>query len=354
MSFGGVLKSELEEALRDLLILGQSSHIVADRIADRLLVQATSRRERQAFFNFLIQTGHHRSAIKLLPTWFTAKEQVPWRYFLYLLHDSGYKPDAEFLDHFFRAMDEVDQKDRIEVFSAWAKYDQRFVHIEAEFRQRLQSESAERQQRLFEKLEYFRSHRMIEEEEKVLHDLIERFPDREGLKQDLENLRTRWAHHFISEKARATSDSNLMQKADAIAPEDWQFADHLVTVMKDVIKKIPLAAYDFAIGLYFMDFYHHALEILKSSMPNLAVDWFRLELLLKARQFLECLEEIGKVEAKYSDDPESSFASTYIRAQVLRGLGQTGSAVELMRSIVNIRPSYRSAHSLLLEWGGTV
>jgi hypothetical protein len=56
------------------------------------------------------------------------------------------------------------------------------------------------------------------------------------------------------------------------------------------------------------------------------------------------------MEIKYISDPETTFAVSYLRAQALQGLGQHGSALEIMQSIVRVRPNYRSAHSLILEW----
>ena len=113
-----------------------------------------------------------------------------------------------------------------------------------------------------------------------------------------------------------------------------------------------IAAYNLAIGLYFIELYHEALQVIRRAPESSAKDWFYLELLLRCGRYLECLDEVNQIELKYSADPESTFAATYIRAQALWGLGQTGSAIELLRSIVDIRPSYRSAHSLLNEWAG--
>jgi hypothetical protein len=109
-------------------------------------------------------------------------------------------------------------------------------------------------------------------------------------------------------------------------------------------------AYDFAVGLYVMELYHHAVEMIRLAPTGLAQDWFHLESLFKARRYLECLENINVAELTYSDDPETSFAATYLRARVLHGLGQTHPAKELLRSIVSIRPVYRSAASLLTDW----
>ena len=61
-------------------------------------------------------------------------------------------------------------------------------------------------------------------------------------------------------------------------------------------------------------------------------------------------EAVNHLEIKYVDDPETTFAVAYLRAQCLRELGQEAAALETLRSLVRVRPNYRSAHALILEW----
>jgi hypothetical protein len=344
------LRLEFESALRDLLYLEAKSSIVAERIHERLKKLGAQRPERRAFINFLLQTGEFKKAYELMGLWIPGKDRIPWRELLFLLNKSGYKPNREFLDYFFQAMDEVDPKDSVQIFQAWSHYDPRLADLETKYIKELKKQAEDRKRLHFEKLDYFRSHRMIQEEEKQLKELLLRFPENAQLKSDLAAFKARWAHHYVSDRARNLTEEAWLSSALKPKPEDWEFGNHLLVATKEIVSKKPLAAYDFAIGFYFMDLFHHAVEMIQKAPHNLATDWFRLEALLKGRRYLECLEAINEVEHKYSEDPESSFASTYLRAQVLRGLGQVHSAIELMKSIVNIRPSYRSAHSLLIDW----
>lgn len=344
------MRADLELAIRNLLAFGPSTPQLAEQITEKLLKESPTLNERRGFLNFLIQAGHYDGCYKVFERWFQQNHTVPWQEFLCLVQVSGFTPpNPKFLSYLFEALQETAGQEKLEVFGHWVKYDVRFANLakEYELRSRKLAEAAEG--KLFEKLDYFRSNRMIAQEEQLLKDLIFRYPEKSELKMQLNTLNTRWAHHFVSERAREMEQNKAFAAAED-QPSQTPFLQHLLKVMQDALRKYPLAAYDFAIGLHMMEFYEGALKVLRSAIPNLAVDWFRAELLLKCRRYLECLDELHSLENSYASDPESSFASTYMRAQVLRGLGQNAMAIELLKSIITVRPSYRSARGLLVEW----
>ena len=56
---------------------------------------------------------------------------------------------------------------------------------------------------------------------------------------------------------------------------------------------------------------------------------------------------------RYDAHPKDKVvAITYARARALKGLGQDDLATDLLRSLVRVRPSYKSAQSLLMDWSG--
>jgi len=86
--------------------------------------------------------------------------------------------------------------------------------------------------------------------------------------------------------------------------------------------------------------------------PSPSADWLRIELMILARKYVDALNEAATLEARYASDPEAAFAITYARARALKGLGQDELATDLLRSLVRVRPSYKSAQSLLMDWSG--
>ena len=109
-------------------------------------------------------------------------------------------------------------------------------------------------------------------------------------------------------------------------------------------------ASDLAMAFYFMEDYGRALEILTWAPMSVANEWFKAELLYGARRFIEAMEHLNQLEVKYSQDPETTFAVSYLRARCLKESGQATIALEILQGIVRVRPNYRSVNALLQEW----
>ena len=111
--------------------------------------------------------------------------------------------------------------------------------------------------------------------------------------------------------------------------------------------------FDLALSFHFMDRPQMALEILnglKANETNSSTRWLKLELLLCNRRFVEALDLALELEIAEADDPETTFAINYIRAQAFWGLGQKDQALALIESLSRVRPNYRSIHSLKHKW----
>ncbi|NUM59251.1 MAG: hypothetical protein HUU56_11495 [Bdellovibrionaceae bacterium] len=78
--------------------------------------------------------------------------------------------------------------------------------------------------------------------------------------------------------------------------------------------------------------------------------WLFLEVLILNERYLEVFQFLPRVERLFSDFSETFFATTYYRAQCLWHLGERNSALEVLESLINSRPNYRSADVLLEEW----
>ena len=126
----------------------------------------------------------------------------------------------------------------------------------------------------------------------------------------------------------------------------------LLSACSEIVDKNPSASYNFAIMFYFMGCFEEALIICQKSDAKENQPWFTIELLLKTRRYLQALEAIDEMQPSFANDPEAQFSSTYLKAIAYWGLHQGATAIELMQSIVNVRPEYRSAQSLFSKWNG--
>ncbi len=342
--------ADLERTLRDLLVIEGTSERVALNLIKRMTTTPPTRKERLAFVHFLIHAGFYRETLALFIDWFKEKKRLPLMAFCHLLQRSGFRPKAEFIAQLFLAVDEVEEP--LFHFSAWETIDPRFAALREKVFHDVMINAAEHKQKLIAKLDYFQQNRMIEEEQRLIDELVAVYPHDTDLKLRKEGFKMRWADALIARKALESFDDSFDLTKAKMSPADAEAARIISTAFTEAASRFPQSAYDLAIGLYFLDFYESAKTILEIAPPGFNVDWFYAECLLQSRRFLECLDFLQQIELKYSADPETTFGVTYYRAQALNGLGQLGVATQLLKSIVSIRPGYRAAHSLLLKWAG--
>lgn len=234
-------------------------------------------------------------------------------------------------------------------------WDRRFTEKRAQLSGQRALAIEQKKQVLKDKLEFVRNSRMYDEEEKVLAEIQTLFPDEPEFASDRDSFELRFAREVIakSNHTHATDPTqDLVWKIEKLSPEQQTSKGLIVERAKEMAKENPRLAYDLAVCLHFMDFNAEALEVLEGAPRSPAADWLRLELMLRARQFLSALDEASQLEVDYADDPEAVFAVVYARARALWGLGQNLMAIDLLRSLVRIRPQYKSAHSLLMDWTG--
>jgi len=212
---------------------------------------------------------------------------------------------------------------------------------------------AERKQALKDKLHYMRSNRMFDQELMVLQEFEALFPDEPEIQIAKEAYQLRWARDVVANSTSITdATSDIRWRADRLSPEQISSKHLIIERAKELAHENPALAYDLAIALQLMDFHADAIEVLKFDLGSRASDWLRLELMIKARQFVSAMEEANHLELQYAGDPESVFSVTYARARAFHGLGQTLPAIDLLRSLIKVRPNYKSAQSLLADWAG--
>lgn len=100
----------------------------------------------------------------------------------------------------------------------------------------------------------------------------------------------------------------------------------------------------------FLEDYVHALQLLPFMPNSVSRDWLQLDLLVLNRKFAEALSYIKELEAHFQNEPEFYTAKVYYLAQCFWGLGDRRKAIELMENLIQIKPDYRIASSLLKDW----
>lgn len=100
----------------------------------------------------------------------------------------------------------------------------------------------------------------------------------------------------------------------------------------------------------FMEDYAHALQLIPYMEESPVRDWLHLELLILNHKYAETLSYIKELETKHQNEPTFYTIKVYYVAQCFWGLGDRRKAIELMENLIQIKPDYRLASSILKDW----
>lgn len=202
---------------------------------------------------------------------------------------------------------------------------------------------------LLEQLYTLRTQQLFEQEKILLQRLQRLYPGDDDVAQEVGEHRQRHALEILQKRAPRIR----APKTEDLAPSDPEVESALETLLlslQEHATQIPELAFDFAIVAAMLERYDVALSLLSHAENSPSVDWLRLELLMRCRRFVELLSELTQVELKYAHEPETFFATAYLRAQALWGLGQKHNAIEVMEGLLSSRPHYRAASAILSLW----
>jgi len=347
------LNSTLEIDIRDLLNKEQDISLVVEKILKNISSDDVPFEDRLVGLNFAINAGYQLEVFNLLTNWFENSEKIPWAQLVRILSSNNLRATDSVLKNLFRGAKEQELLDQLVLSRDWDSWDSRFRSLRREYWQEKINSHKSKIEQMLEKLEYFQIHVMLDEERKILDKLTRMFPDDKELVEQMKNFKERWAREIISKTTAVQYNSDDMNNNDLeFSKDEMIIIDLMFEASFEIGEKKPESAYNLCITFYYLGLFEKALKILELASEGEPKDWLRIELLYLSARYIDCLEEVNDVEQRYASDPESSFAAAYTRALALWELGQSTQAIELIKNIINVRPNYRSASSLLTEWSG--
>lgn len=303
-----------------------------------------------SFFHLAYNSGQWQFLLSSLSTFLKNKWPIHWGILIEITHRQNLKLEEEIIQSVLKG---ARKQNLVELLVLTRSWDTQVPEVSSFRRmviEQLEDKARSLKDTLWEKLGFLRTQRMVEEEGKLLQRMQRMYPEDQKIRTELEEFQDRWARHLLSARTEKKFQRWSEHTVTALNADEKIWIDSLMEGMKIYINKNPESAYNFSVGLHLMGLYEEAHAILTFAPESFEKDWLRAELLLKARHFVEVLSLSHELESKYFADPETSFATHYLRALALKGLGQNSQAIELLKSLMSIRPSYRSAHSLLSAW----
>lgn len=338
----------IELEIRNLLQKKSSEKQVLQQLLPRLFQTTTTEGERRAIFAFAWSSGHFNTLLEQVPELLRLNKNVSWPWLVELYARTTLAPDNETAEALLKGARAQNSVADLVSSEAWDKFVPSIKKLRREVHQLREEQHRSQRQKLLDKLVFFRNERMVEEEKRLLILMRKLYPY-DSQVQALENeFSERWARHVIN---RHVNREDLAAHTMTPPPDDSSLAPAFREWLELTTRR-PEQVYEFAVALLMMNLDVWALEVLgRGGKLDVASDWLKAELLLRSGRHIECLEQISQMEGRYGLDPETPFAATYMRAQALWGLGQKSQAVELMQTLAAVRPTYRSATSLLKDWG---
>ncbi|MBC7743342.1 MAG: hypothetical protein H7061_14180 [Bdellovibrionaceae bacterium] len=209
--------------------------------------------------------------------------------------------------------------------------------------------------RLMAQLNHNRLYQLKELEEQTLQQLVKIFP------QDIEVKLLHQAHlekkaDEILAKIRLTprSPSAMKKMLEQAHPDSEEFVENLKKQTRLLARRLkseqPDQIYNLTMLAMQFELFDLALEIVNEGPATFASEWLKAEILFESGRFLDLLKHIENIETKMTATPESTYGAVYLKAQAYFGLGQKEIAIQLLESLSEKVPSYRSTEALLHEW----
>lgn len=344
------LESINELELRALLKKKYSPQDLTARLIKNILDPNLPWEEKRSFWMFLMLSGRKATLAEIMKQVLKEKGKVPFELFIELGDEVGEEPRKIVFEALLKGMKKQGATESVFPAKGLDKWDRRLGLLRNELVERKVLEQRKFKDNLLEKFWFLRSQRMSEQAGRVLRRLMELYPEDQELVKLKNEFDEQWARDVLASHAMDLHVQRLDRTKTSPSSADEEMLKTFLSEGEKLILTKRDIAPDLAYGFLFLGDYDRALEVLAWAPASAATDWLRCELMLESKRHIESLEALNRMEIKYISDPETTFAVSYLRAQALHGLGQHGSALEIMQSIVRVRPNYRSAHSLILEW----
>lgn len=324
-------------------------------IADNLLLKSASRKikykDLSEISQFFVLSGLHKDLFRQYARRFFEKEHIAWPHFVEILLHHKIEIPPEVTEAIYKGSLKTKRQDFLALHKKWQSYDIRFQAIREKIWESKLADLEKLRHSLIQKIEFLKNHRLIDEENKAFLKYLEIFPTDERIHRLYSDFKERQARQLITKKIEEQKNRETsFTITDSIDEKEDIYSKFLSEFLIKELKEKPLLAYNFSIMFCFFEEYEQALRILDFYPEKNSVFWLKLELLVFANNYLLVLSECERWEVEQSTSSiDERLAVIYTKAKAYKALKQRAQAVEQFKSILKIRPQYRSAQTLLNE-----
>jgi hypothetical protein len=352
------VSTTIEAEIRQLYAESGDASLVAEQLLKRWDANVLSSEDIRSLTRFMIHAGLFSLLLMQIRRCLKRDMEVPWSAFVEVLSRMNTKIEPIEVDAIFEGIAHqtsafgndmmFDLVDSLGLDS----YDPRPAEYRIQRANHVRRVHSEKRADLQRQLEYARVNRLMSQEKRLLDEIQAFDPSDSELSREKNMFEFREAQEIVENAlAHSPPKAEMERKFARLSPELRKAAKPIVHQIRKLSEKATEAQiYDMALMLIFMDLHEEGVKVLERRRESPRIDWLLLETMIQGRQFAAALGEVENLEIKYAGDSEAPFALTYARARALWGLGDTITAIELMKSLTRVRPTYRSATTLLQQW----
>lgn len=298
---------------------------------------------------FLLNCGLYQVLVGFCLKHINAKNFVmPWSYFIEALARGLPDLKEDIIKFIVMGIEEENAAEQVCLAEGAERFIKKSQQWKNELTRKRRKQASQLKQQMLEELLTLRTQQLYEQEKSMLGKMQRMFPGDQDILEEIRQHKERYALDILARRSPSARTPQIQE--DPASPEALALAESLKHTLVKAAEVYPTMAFDFAIAAYMMDEPQISLAILEKSNPTLPQTWFYLEVKLRCRHFLEVLNELHQLEVKQAHEPETFFATAYLRAQAYWGLAQKHVAIEILENILAARPNYRAGATLLDLW----
>jgi hypothetical protein len=273
---------------------------------------------------------------------------MPWSYFIESLTKGLPDLEEDVVKFIVMGIEDENAAEQVCLADGAERFLKKATQWKNELKRKRRKRASELKQQMLDELLTLRTQQLYEQEKIMLGKMQRMFPGDQDIIEEIRQHKERYALDILSRRSpvgrqREVSEPPMDPEMQAVAGAVKNSLVQMATVNPEI-------AFDFAIAAFMLDEPATSLAILEKMELTTEQRWFYLEVKLKCRHFLEVLAELSPLELSLAHEPETFFATAYLRAQAYWGLEQKHTAIEILESLLISRPNYRSGSVLLDLW----
>lgn len=273
---------------------------------------------------------------------------MPWSYFIESLTHGLPDLEEDIVKFIVIGIEEENAAEQVCLAEGADRFLKKSTQWKNELKRKRRKQSTEIKQQLLDELLTLRTQQLYEQEKILLGKMQRMFPGDQDVLEEVREHKERYALDILSRR------SPLGRAREVMEPPPPAEVQAVTAAFNESLIKMaavyPEMTFDFAVAAFMVDEFTTSMALLEKMELTNEQHWFYLEVKLKCRHFLEVLAELNPLELRLAHEPETFFATAYLRAQAYWGLEQKYVAIEILESILTARPNYRSSSVLLDLW----